>query len=113
MAFLLIKLNQMNQAKVPGYPHRVEIERGGKQGLRIKLTSPLNRQDFVRRYASQFVDAEDRIFDQVVRTRSAGRDANDRRTNREPVVGHDFSLFVEVVVRDAFCGLKFCALRTK
>ena len=59
------------------------------------------RQNFGRGDASQFVNAEDRIFDQVVRTRGAGRDANDDGTTGEPMVGHNFSFFVEVVVSDA------------
>src|SRR5580700_196894 len=62
---------------------------------------------FGRGYASQFVNAENSVFDQVIWTRSAGRDANDGRSAREPVLSHYFFLFVEVVVGDAGCRIEF------
>jgi hypothetical protein len=73
---------------------------GGEERM-IRLPRFLCGQDLVRGDPSQFVDTENCVFDQVVWTRSAGGDTDDRRTDREPVFRHYFPLLMEVVVGDA------------
>ena len=77
--------------------------RNGSQRRVLVKVRLSGRQNFGRGDASQFVNAEDRIFDQIVRTRGTGRDADDDGTTGEPMVSHYFSFFVEVVVSDAGC----------
>src|SRR5258708_3413403 len=51
-------------------------------------------QDFLRRYASQLVDAKDSFFDQIVRARRPCRNANGCRATRQPVTCYNLALFV-------------------
>src|SRR6476660_8596981 len=50
------------------------------------------------RDAAQLKQSNQRFFDQVVRTRCAGGNADDDGTGRQPEVGNDFALLMRVVM---------------
>src|SRR6516165_7814278 len=66
-------------------------------------------QDFFRRYASQLVDAEDGVFDQIVRTRSACGDSDDGRPTCQPVSSNDLPFLVQIVVCNLFGRLQLAS----
>src|SRR5207248_358048 len=69
--------------------------------LRLRSGQALGGElELLARDAAQFEKADQSFFDQIVRTRRTGGNADDGRTIRKPEVRNHFAFFVQIVMLD-------------
>src|SRR5438067_5591269 len=70
----------------------------------MKMSTLGGELEFLPWNSAQLEEPDQGFFDQVVRTRRAGSDADDCRAWRQPEMGNDFALLVQIVMFDLILG---------